>query len=629
MSSYVPPSASGISFDFTAAGYEAPSASGLKFRFGLRPSYSDVANMGASIYGIAVSGSENISAFVRPTIQSQSDLASYLQTIQPIDLPAFIRPLQPSYKNLGAAIRRIDREETANLGGYLSALSIIDLPAIIGAHPPADLGGAIKAWYRENTKDLGAFITGEFIKGTTDLGAVIGMHPPANLNAYLSGWAPVDLPAYINTVYKFDLPAFIQSTSTKNLNAVLRAIAPVNLPASIHGFDERFLSADINGVYGPYDLQAYLRVHPYLNLPAAIHGWYSGTWDLRAYISGSYSGTEDLGATINARGEFRDLGAVVTARGEFRDLGAYIIPNVVRLKQAIQVSLLEHKNMKAMINFQCVSSAYANLGVTFGTIFKKLDMPAFIWGWYSADGYGELKAYINTALYSVEDKFDIRFVPNIRSYTQLRIKFGVTDIYTVFDTLPVLYGSYYTKSLGAYIQAIPRAVDLGASIEPVLQTNYSELPDYINPKSNVVVLKFKDKDSWHEQWRRFVEIMFKKDGPAPYNYFYVSGTSRVYKIDRSRHWTIWATSYDKDETTMFDRANVRTKFIFNMSNYTKIDEALRDLIDRVSVYRESDMFASINCIDNIHADLEVYINPVGMRRRKWADYLGASINGIP
>jgi hypothetical protein len=80
---------------------------------------------------------------------------------------------------------------------------------------------------------------------------------------------------------------------------------------------------------------------------------------------------------------------------------------------------------------------------------------------------------------------------------------------------------------------------------------------------------------------------------------------------------------------MFDRANVRTKFIFNMSNYTKIDEALRDLIDRVSVYRESDMFASINCIDNIHADLEVYINPVGMRRRKWADYLGASINGIP
>jgi len=122
--------------------------------------------------------------------------------------------------------------------------------------------------------------------------------------------------------------------------------------------------------------------------------------------------------------------------------------------------------------------------------------------------------------------------------------------------------------------------------------------------------------------------MFRKDGPAPYHYFYISGTNKVYKIDRSRHWTIWATSYDKDETTMFDRANVRTKFIFNMARYNKMDEALRDLIDRVSAYREVNMPVTINCIGGRNSNLGAYLTPVGYGKRRWAKYLAAYINGI-
>jgi hypothetical protein len=110
MSSYIPPSASGISFDFTASGYDAPVASGISFEFDLRPTYSSYADLMASISSAAVSGISDISAFVRSTTPSNYDLASFLQTIPPADLPAFVRPVYPSYKDLNAAIRRIDRE---------------------------------------------------------------------------------------------------------------------------------------------------------------------------------------------------------------------------------------------------------------------------------------------------------------------------------------------------------------------------------------------------------------------------------------------------------------------------------------------------------------------------------------
>jgi hypothetical protein len=120
--------------------------------------------------------------------------------------------------------------------------------------------------------------------------------------------------------------------------------------------------------------------------------------------------------------------------------------------------------------------------------------------------------------------------------------------------------------------------------------------------------------------------MFRKDGAAPYHYFYVDGTNQIYKIDRDRCWTVWATSYDEDNETMFDRANVRTKFIFNMSNYNKMDEAIRDLIDRVSAYRESNLLANITGISpwsttNLPANIYAYGGP----KRTWAKYLSASL----
>lgn len=532
------------------------------------------------------------------------------------DMQAAINVIQAGSMNLQGNICGIYYKQSSNL------------EAFIGTHLPANLS-AVLIGIGMGIGDLSSLVFGERYKGYFDIGAVIQrvfLRGYAGLTAYIR--APFDvvsLPAYLNIVSTVDLPASIGMMQElyKDLESYLTVRYVKDLFASIHGFDTRNIQALVNGVYGPYDLQAYLRVHPYLNLPTNINGWYSNVWDIPAFIEGFYS--KNLLAFVNTI-PAQDLLAIISASGESVSLGAYIVPSVVRLKQAVLVSLLEHKDLKALINFQCVSSGYSDLGVTFGTIFKKLDLSAFIWSWKSSDKYGDLQVCINTGIYSVENKFYTRFVPEIDPYTRLRVKFGTSDKYVVFNTQPVLYGSYYTKVLSAYIYAMPLAVDLGALVEPVLQTNYTELPDYINPKSNVVVIKFNDK--WQEEWRRFVEIMFRKDGPAPYHYFYVSGTSQVYKIDRNRHWTIWATSYDKDETTMFDRANVRTKFIFNMSNYTKMDEALRDLIDKVAAYKEINMPASIYGVGGRNLDLNAAITPCGTPRHRWAKYLGASITAI-
>ncbi|KKK49272.1 hypothetical protein LCGC14_3136720, partial [marine sediment metagenome] len=253
----------------------------------------------------------------------------------------------------------------------------------------------------------------------------------------------------------------------------------------------------------------------------------------------------------------------------------------------------------------------------------KSELKAFIIGWFSgfADNVGDLGAYINAEDYYVEDKFTVTFVPGVRKYTQLNINFSVNDVYKTFDTLPIIYGSFYGANLSATINGILTSYDLGATVTPVLQTNYTELPENVNPKSHEIVIDFNDR--WRENWRRFVEIMFKRDGAEPFHYFYVEGSNTIYRVDRDRHWTIWADSYLNTEDDMVERRDIRQKYIFNMSNYSTVDEAVRDLIDRVSTYRRASLGASIVGEWGPMANLSASIEP--KIKYSWVKYLGASL----
>jgi len=663
MADYTSPPMNNLPFTFTSGGYSAPPFDAVPFKFGLRPSYQGTAELqsainvlsqdyvkecptivvgyrsgvpqilklpciyggyrdvGAYIYGNPTHS--DLGAYIYAT-SNYLDLGGYIKSFvqTDTDLPAFVRPYVQSYVDLVTAIRRKDVGDE-DLGAGIHGWAPYDLAALIGAHSPADLNALLNII---EIKDLPASIHGALYSGQADLGAEvykIFQREYKNLGAYIrSTMIEYDLPAYLNVISTYDLPVYIKAfgRSTKNLGAYLIARQMKNLSASIHGYDTRDMGAIVAGVYGPYDLQAYIRVHPYLNLPATIAGWYRGVFNLQGIIEGSYR--SDLFAFINPILPM-NLGAYINAIGQSFDLGALITPNVVKLKRVINVSLLESRDLKGILNAFCFSSNYKDLGSSLYALQKK-DLSAFILVWLSDDGYKDLGAYINAESYVVENKLSAKFVPSTASYAQLKLGFSAHGpSYTVFDTQRVLFGTFYAANLLASIRGILRSVDLGASIEPLVQANYTELPDYINPKSHEVVIDLTAKG--RENWRTFVEIMFNRGGPEPFKYFYVSGSNKAYRIDRERHWTVWASSYNEDTTDMIERKNVRSKFIFNLSRYDTIDAAVRDLIDRVSSYHFAELSAIIQPILPPYADLSVSIS--AKFKRTWVKNLPASIIG--
>ncbi len=630
MPNYNKPPFNNIPFRFTTGGYEKPPFEQVPFRWGLRPSYEqtadlqaainvisqDSADLSASITGEEVGGYRDLSAYIKSTIEDYKNLGAAIRRLDSglKDLVAYTKATTEGYKDLGAAIRRLNKEST-------------DLLASIGTHLPADLAAELNVI---EIRNLIATINGVLFSSSADLASRVGVfqHVYVDLNAYIaSGLLLGDLAVTINIISISNLPAVLKAINQEylDLNAYLKAREIKNLGASLHGWDERFLSASLVGEYGPYDIQAYLNPVPSQNLLAYITGWkgYQISFDLSAFVRGDT--ISDLGASIYASGAKVDLSAYIFAGGG-TNLGATIIPKTIRMKRALQISLLEHKDLKAIINFQCFGSGYSDLAASLHVLYK-LDLKAYIIGWYggTSDNLKELGAHINTETYTVQNTYLPKFVPAVDKYTQLKIWFsGTGPTHIAFDTIDILYGSYYSGNLTATITGILTSMDLGASLTPVQQANYTELPDYISPKTHEVVIDFTAK--WRERWRVFVELMFAKDGAEPYHYFYVSGSSMVYKIDRSRHWTIWADSYQETDDEMVERRNVRTKYIFRMSDYATVDAAVRDLIDRVSAYRRADLGALISGSLPPHLDLTASIEPEV--KYSWVKHLSASITGV-
>lgn len=580
--------------------------------------YGGIRDLGASLFRLppnvdlpayifALTDYKNLEAYLKPNIREYLDISSYVYGIPPSDLLGYIHGF-----------------DTRDLGGSLYGWALKNLGSIIGGHLPANITAILNVI---EIRNLPANIEGVWWKGEKDLGAEfykIWNRGNISLSSILHGWQEFDLPASIYRVFFTDLPAIILGSFLKNLSAYIYSIAPVDLSASLHGFDERFLTAVINGVYGPYDLRAYLNAIDPVNLPASIIGWsgYQVPFDLRAYLDGY--GPSDLGAIINPLGP-SDLAAYLVADGQAADLMASIIPKTIRLKRAIQVALLEHLDLKGLINFQCFSSTYSDLIASLYTIYKQ-DLGGIIWGWQSEDGYGDLGAYINAGEYLVQDKIAISlFASDYLKHSRLKIGFSTYDNsgYYTFDKLPIFTTSYYTQDLNAIVSGILRSEDLNASINVLYQPNYSELPPKVKPKRHVTVIDF-DED-WHENWRRYVELSFDKGDKYPYHYFYVSGAGQIYKVDRSRHWSLDAKSYIKDEDNMIERRAIRNKSLSKLSSYANMDSAIRDLIDRAAIPRRVNLGAYISSIPPVHSDLAASLRPDV--KYTWVKHLTSNIYG--
>lgn len=556
---------------------------------------------------ILFSGSSDISAYIKSFIQSYADVSTTITAIPPADMLASIHGFDT-------------RDLVVDIYGW----AYKDLLGIIDTHLPSDLQAILNII---EICDISSSIVGEWQHDQFDLAAEfyrIWNFGYKNLQASLHAWSTKDILAYINAVYYSDLGASIIGGLLSNLTASISPIPPAILQGMIHGLATVDLPTLLNGVYGPGDIQAYINAVRAADLQAFI-GVYKGQqvpFDLSAFIVGGYS--SDISAYIGGINPI-NLPAYIYAIQKIKDLQATIIPSVILMKKVILVPLLEHKDLGALINFMCFNSSYSNLN-SYLHVLQKSDLSSFIIGWFgnSADNIKDLGAYINTEIYNTQDRITISYVPEVDKYTRLNLLYSVRGQYITWDTINVRLTNYYIKDLLSSITGVQTSSNLGASIKAVWDWNFSQLPDYVKPKTHEVFINI---EQFEEQWRRFVELMFDRDGTTPFKYFYVSGTEQVYKVDRGRHWTIWAEGYNKVTNSMIDKANTRKKFVFKMTDYSTVDEAVRDILERAAYPTSANLAAYIDGGPSVYLDLHGSINVVG-RSHRWIKHLRAEITGI-
>lgn len=670
-----------LPFKFTDSGYQLPDFEDLPFRFGLRPTTAQTAQLQGAIDVMKLYqtstytylkecptiitgyGTHGVQILRLPCIYGGiRDLGSTLLTLPPnVDLPAYIFA-NKYFTDLIAYINIVNRDNkdlsstlwsyqvgspkdlsgylwpyffgNVNLAGLLHGWDETNLGAYIDLIPGINLLAILNVI---EIRNLPGFIVGEWWHGYADLNAVIPkifQRPLANLSASMHGWAEFFLQAYLNPMQPKDLNAYIFSgtfNTPKDLSAFIMSNPLGELQGIIHGWDMYHLPAYIIGGFSPSDLQAAIYGTASINFPAYIAG-FGGVqvpFNLRASVEAFF--ITNLSASIGLIHPF-NLNATLIAYGKTLDLAAQIVPKTILIRRSIQVALLEHINLSAYINYMCGNSASVNLSAYLYAYMKK-ELGAIIWGWYGSttDSILNLGAYINTGVYIVQDSLKpISFVglSERLKFTKLDVYFNTDNYFTVFNRLPVYFGNLKKLNLGAYVDGILTAKNLSASLTPIFDWNYTDLPPWIIPKTHEVVL---DIERMEEQWRRFIEIMFDnsaEDSNEDKNfvYFYVNGTQKVYRLDRDRHWTVWVKSYIKDDDDMIERRMVRYKYGFNMSKYTTIDEAVRDLIDRVSVYRHYNLPANIAVIDSVCKDLNVIIKVKPLYH--WVKPLTGVVKGV-
>jgi hypothetical protein len=408
----------------------------------------------------------------------------------------------------------------------------------------------------------------------------------------------------------------------RDLPSYVTAIEPVNLNSIIHGFAIRDLPASINAVYGPNDIQATISPIPALDLKSSIAGFkaLNATYNLRSVVEGYYA--FDLSSSIQAITP-KDLNSYINSVGKVADLGASIVPMTILMSKIFSVALLEHKDLPSFINCGCRQSGYIDLNSSLYALMK-LDLQSTIIGWFGdyAKNVRDLKSYINAGDALVIDTLDIRFNAE-KPYTEVDLFINTNkNLYKVVDILTAAFSNKAYVTLGAYIYGHPVSKNLGSYINAQVQSNFNPTPEWIKPKTTEVFINL---TRFEQRWQRFVDLMFTSGINGEHYYFYVPGDEKIYKVDKKQQWTLWVTGYDKDPDNMIEHINIKRKFIFNLSKYTSMDQAIKDMMSRVAEPRITNLKNTIIGILPTHAELTSEINPIV--KYTWTKNLNSAIIG--
>lgn len=524
-------------------------------------------NLGANIRGLDL---RNLSAVIKT--HSPENLSAHLNIFQHtyIDLPSNVYGWQAS-----------------DLHAYLTGVVFEDLPASIYGIPPRNLPAYLKVWPEDylyasvhgwNKLDLSAIIHG---KPYRDLGAYIGAHPWVNIAARIKGWmreAAADLSGYIRAFQHRELPAYIFSYEFKTIGAIIYPIPYVPLQGIIHGWQEAYLAAVLNGKDYPYNLTAsiigsgglknlsaniksYVDLAVHRDLPVLIHSW--KTVDLSSYI---YVETAGI------------LYASLFVSGASRDISASIRPKMIRLTTVLGMITLNSRDISAMINVSCLYSKFSNLSAYIKTVFKG-DIGGYIRGIkdYSVSTIGASTGHrlVGKTLDRLPFTITVKSV-GAQTYDKLLIHFK-------------LFKSAF--NLEANIVGTPEYLDLGAAIQPKYIRRYS----FKYQKSREKVYKPREVERGLEL-SKVVEFTFRD---AVKEYVYISQGNKAFALDFLEKWVMNVKGYSPINKRLGTKRRLfRAAVLYDIRKYKDIDEAVRDMIEFVTWEPQADLGATINLIHN-------------------------------
>lgn len=546
------------------------------------------------------------------------DLAAYIKVISTFNnLNAFLRTVFASYSTLPAYTKAFGRSSSTlssyligdylerDLVSYVNIIELKNLKAVLSTElfkADKDVYGYIKPYIQSNLdlqsvlniieiSDLIVHISPELKHGTYNVKSYLKafLTNQKDFSVSLHSWDIRYLYAQINQLYYRDLQSYILSTLNLDLNAYLLSVRPVDLEGSLHGYVERYLLSSIIGNYGPtdlnafvtsilpVDLQSYIYVYrgikePY-NLGATIKSYMF--YDLPSYI---YAGNSLL------------LNGYINSSGESRNLNAYLFPKTIHVKKVFNITLLNIRDLTALVNTTCFKTGYFNLGSSLYSFGSK-NLRAYI---VSSDIIGnDLKASINAADIIETDSITVKLFSG-NNYIKLHTNIYAASTGLAFDTVQVLLHTAGNISIS----------NLRSSI---VASKY--IRDYVNFKATVVCAAdaiYKNRIGYNKEdtrfkvynlnysgevtWQKEIEILFKSRAKF---YRYVEGTTHAYREDKSKHWVIRVTGFNYVPNIGVERGKVKRNYVFDLRRYRTIDEAIRDAIDRVSSFKKSNITAAI------------------------------------
>ena len=557
---------------------------------------------------IAMHLPEDLRYIVKPIHKVVEDFPGSIYGWQKLDLYSNILMHPPEDLEASLFVKRRDYRD---LNTHIYAWHIKDLQAILNRVYTYDLSGVL------NTIQ------------PVDLSAYLKVRYATDLNSYLMGWGEKNLSAFIDIIFAYDLNAKIYGRDDMfknlycrikgqaievqsllgaeirgligiNLNAILRAtyvsdlsgylfpVIPKNIGATIYGWDKIDLQILLNGQRGPWDLSASIFPNENLRFLTATITSVIGTQILSNLSTSIHSwDTRNLTSSIDLI-PAGNLQAILIPRMYAENLHASIYPKMIRLSTLIKVATMEHRNLSAMINSFCVFSDYKNLSASVYVTYKS-DLPAYIKSLkysYKPVLLGATIGYADTI--TEVDKYEISFnilESEMRTFDRYMISFNI-------------FGA--AKYLSASINGIMRSKSLTATI--IAQT----MDPYDFGKIGTVEKVVHLTPAGIFKTLEVVETSFKS---LVKDYYYSSDGDFAWKTERLDRWILELKSFlPINETLKLKRRLHKETQLYNLKDFSSIDEAMRHAIAYVTEYPQSDLSTSIYGVGR-HASLGATISP--------------------